>query len=57
MMLISPTFCTGALGDQPYPAESCLIEREHGLPDLAELELCVAPDHDLGVSLGTNSGL
>src|SRR5579872_7305799 len=47
--------CTGFLSDQTHPAEACLIEREHGLPNLAELELCVPPDHDLGILLGTNS--
>src|SRR5215472_10217270 len=42
------------LGNQPHPAEAGLLDRGHGLPDLAEVELCVAPDHDLGVRLGTH---
>src|SRR5262249_41838275 len=56
MMLISPRLCAGGLGDQSHSVEACLVECEHGLPDLAEPELCVAPDHDLGVLLGTNGG-
>src|SRR6266852_8965537 len=39
------------LGDQPHPAEAGLLDRGHGLPDLAEVELCVAPDHDFGIRL------
>src|SRR6266851_6254510 len=42
------------LGDQPHPAEAGLLDRGHGLPDLAEVELCVAPDHDFGIRLGTH---
>src|SRR5215467_7739716 len=42
------------LGDQPHPAEAGLLDRCHGLPDLAKIELCVAPDHDLGIRLGTH---
>src|SRR5204862_3264681 len=54
MMLISPSLCTGGLGDQSHPAEACLLERGHGLPDLAKLEPCV-PSHDnLGICFGTN---
>ena len=55
-MLISLPLCTGLLSDQSDSAEAGLIEREHGLPDFTELELCIAPDHDLGVLLVTNSG-
>jgi hypothetical protein len=29
-----------------------MLDRLHGLSDLAEVELCVAPDHDLGIRLG-----
>src|SRR5205823_12938102 len=47
---------TGVLSDQPHPAEACLIECEHGLPNLAELELCVAPDHDPGSLFGAYGG-
>src|SRR5207249_6710838 len=35
---------------------SGLIDREHRLPDLAEVEPRVAPDHDLGVRLGAHGG-
>jgi hypothetical protein len=42
------------LGDQPYSAEAGLLDREHGLADLAEVEPCVAPNHDLGVLLGAH---
>src|SRR5215468_399258 len=41
-----------ALSDQPHPPEAGLLDRLHGLSDLAEVELCVAPDHDLGIRLG-----
>src|SRR6185503_18171707 len=43
------------LGDQSHPAEAGLLDRGHGLPDLAEVKLCVAPDHHLGIRLGTHS--
>src|SRR5215813_5054648 len=42
------------LGDQPHPAEAGLLDRCHGLPHFAEVELCVAPDHDFGIRLGTH---
>src|SRR6266581_6659565 len=41
----------GVLGDQPHPMEAGLLDREHGLPDHAEAEPGVAPDHDLDVRL------
>src|SRR6266699_1167826 len=47
--MMSLSFCAGALGDQPHPAEAGLFDRDHDLPDLAEIELCIAPDHDPGV--------
>src|SRR5256712_1701727 len=50
--MMSLSFCAGALGDQPHPADAGLLDREHDLPALAEIELCIAPDHDLGVRLG-----
>src|SRR6266403_2217394 len=50
VMLIS--FCARALGDQPHPAEAFPFDRNHDLPNLAEIELCIAPDNDLGVRLG-----
>src|SRR3989442_15535819 len=52
--MMSLSFCAGALGDQPHPAEAGLFDRDHDLPDLAEIELCIAPDHDLGVRLGAH---
>src|SRR5579859_6228111 len=48
----SSRVCVAALGDQPHPPESGLLDGLHGLSDLAEVELCVAPDHDLGIRLG-----
>src|SRR6266704_668295 len=41
----------GVLGDQPHPMKAGLLDREHGLPDHAESEPGVAPDHDLDVRL------
>src|SRR6266478_3851680 len=52
VMLLS--FCASALGNQPHPAEAFLLDRDHDLPDLAEVELCIASDHDLGVRLGAH---
>src|SRR5206468_464366 len=51
MMSLSPS--PNGLGDQAHPAEAGLLDCEHGLPDLAEAELCVGADHDLRVRLGT----
>src|SRR6266705_4969454 len=42
------------LGDQSHPAEARLFARGNGQPDFAEIELCVASDHDLGIRLGTD---
>src|SRR5260370_12633485 len=52
--MMSLSFRASALCDQPYPAETGLLDRDHDLTDLAEIELCIAPDHDLGVRLGTH---
>src|SRR6266850_3653191 len=52
--MMSPSFRAGALGDQPHPAEAGLLDCDHDLADLAEIELCIAPDHDLGVRLGAH---
>src|SRR5262245_45790042 len=52
MMLISPL--PGILGDQPYPAEAGLLDRLHSLPNLAEVEPCVATDHDFSFLLCTH---
>src|SRR5215471_8626852 len=42
MMSFSPG--PSGLGDQSYPAEAGLFNRGHDLSNLAEVELCVAPD-------------
>src|SRR5438552_17416135 len=55
--MMSLSFCAGAPGDQPHPAEAGLLDREHGLPDLEELELCVASDYDPGFRLGAHRSL
>src|SRR6267378_3330137 len=52
--MMSLSFCARALGDQPHPAEAFPFDRNHDLPNLAEIELCIAPDNDLGVRLGTH---
>src|SRR5262245_46082648 len=44
--------CVAALGNQPHASEASLVDRLHGLADLAEVELGVAPDHYLGIRLG-----
>jgi hypothetical protein len=50
--MMSLSFCASALGDQPHPAKAGLLDRDHDLPDFAEIEFCIAPDHDPGVRLG-----
>src|SRR5216684_1563798 len=52
--MMSLSFCARALCDQPHPAEAGLFDRNHDLPDLAEIELCISADHDLGVRLGAH---
>src|SRR5260370_30758317 len=52
--MISLSFCARALGDQPHPPEAFLFDRNHDLPDLVEIELGIAPDHDLGVRLSAH---
>src|SRR5262245_52292094 len=49
MMSLSPR--ASALRYQSHPAETGLFDCNHGLPDLAEVEPCIAPDHNLGVRL------
>src|SRR6266404_1694386 len=56
MSSISLRLSSGALGHQPHPAEAGVLDRGHGLTDLAEVEPRVAPDHDLGVRLGARRG-
>src|SRR6266436_3518876 len=50
--MMSLSFCASALGDEPNAAEAGLLDRDHDLTNLAEIELCITPDHDLGVRLG-----
>src|SRR5262245_44491088 len=52
MMSLSPP--AGALRDQSHAAEPGLFDCNHGLPDLPEVELCIAPDHDSGLLLGAH---
>src|SRR5262245_13742202 len=52
MMSFSPR--ASALRDQSHPAEPGLFDCDHGLPDLAEVEPCIAPDHNLGVLLSSH---
>src|SRR5262249_10835876 len=47
MMSFSP--CAGALCDQSDTTKARIFDREHRLPDFAEVDACVAADHDLGV--------
>src|SRR5437867_4215781 len=56
MISISLRFSSSALGHQPHPAETGVLDRGHGLPDLAEVKPRVPPDHDLGVRLGAGRG-
>src|ERR1700747_907334 len=52
--MLSLSFCAGALGDQPHSAKAGLLDRDHDVPDLAEIELCITPDHDLGIRLSAH---
>src|ERR1041384_2097951 len=54
---ISFPLCAGALGDQPYATKAGLLDCEHGLTDLEEIELCVASYDDFGILLGTHRSL
>src|SRR5207245_9057618 len=55
MVAIEQTgFRASTLGDQYTSAEADLIIRDHNLTNLAEIQLCIAPDHDLGVRLGAH---
>src|SRR5689334_15573535 len=52
--MMSLSFRAGALGDQPHAAEAGLLDRDHDLTDLAEIELGIAADHDLRILLSTH---
>src|SRR5262245_15007715 len=43
--------CASALRDQPDSAEPGLFDCDHGLTHLAEVEPCIAPDHNPGLLL------
>src|SRR6185436_12502579 len=47
---------SGALGDQPDAVEAGLVDRDHGIADLADGEPRVAADHDLGVRFFARRG-
>src|SRR5215472_8882869 len=51
MTSFSSRACVAALRDQPHAPEADLLDRLHGLSDLAEVEVGVAPDHDFGIRL------
>src|SRR5438874_1939364 len=53
--MMSLSFRAGPLRDQANSMEARLLDREHGLPDLQEIELCIASDHDPRVLLGAHS--
>src|SRR5215510_10300840 len=48
---------TGTLRDQPHTVEPGLFNCNHRLPHLAEVEPCIAPDHDSGLLLGAHRSL
>src|ERR1700739_2692538 len=50
--MMSLSFCADALGDQPHPVEAGLLDREHRLSDLDEMELCIAADYDTSIRVG-----
>src|SRR5262245_51774229 len=51
MISVPLRLLAGALGDQPQTVESGSLDRDHGLPDVAEAKPRVAPDHDLALGL------
>src|SRR5215470_12721127 len=54
--MMSLSFRAGALSDQPHAAEPGLLDRDHGVPDLAEIEICIAADHDPGIRFDAHRG-
>src|SRR5947199_10861020 len=52
--MMSLSFCASTLGDQPHPALTCLLDRDHDLANLAEIHVCITPDQGLGVRLGAH---
>src|SRR5438309_6588098 len=55
--MMSLSFCAGALGDQPHTVEAGLLDREHRLPDLDEMKLCIAADYDTWLQLVADCGV
>src|SRR5258706_5548400 len=55
--MMSLSFCASALGDEPNAAKTYLLDRDHDLSNLAEIELCITPHHDLGVRLAAHRSL
>src|SRR5258708_15730664 len=52
--MMSLSLRADALGDQPHSGEALLLNCNNDLPALAEIELCIALDHDPGVRLGAH---
>src|SRR5215472_12116886 len=52
--MMSLSFCACALGDQPDSVEASLLDRDHGLPDFSEIELCIASYYNSWVRLGAH---
>src|SRR5262249_3306941 len=52
--IMSVSLRAGALGDQTHSMEAGLLDSEHRLPDLKEIQLCVASDYYPRVRLDTH---
>src|SRR5262245_60708215 len=48
-MSLSLRACTSRLGDQPDPGKTGLLDRDHDVTHLAEVELRIATDHDFRI--------
>src|SRR5262245_49517568 len=57
MISVSLRLSTMGVGDQPHSVEAGLLDRQHGLPDLVEVEPRVTPEHDPGVRLVAHRGM
>src|SRR4029453_3376590 len=53
-MSLSLRACASRLGDQPYPPEAGLFDRDHDLTHLAEVELRIAADHDFRIRVSAH---